>query len=258
MDSGSIGFMIFCTALVFIMTPALAFFYGGLVRRKNVINTMMASVFITGTAVLMWVLFGYSFSFGADAGGFVGGLDFLGLNNVSISDSTRGLEIPDMLFCAFQMMFAIITPALITGAVAGRMKFKALVPFICLWSLLVYYPLAHMVWGGGFMGAEVEGGAGLFGTGLYLNSVDFAGGNVVHISSGITGLVLAVILGKRRDYDRSTYTPHNIPFVLLGAALLWFGWFGFNAGSALAANSSTRIYNICCFIGLRLDFMDGY
>ena len=145
MDSGSIGFMIFCTALVFIMTPALAFFYGGLVRRKNVINTMMASVFITGTAVLMWVLFGYSFSFGADAGGFVGGLDFLGLNNVSISDSTRGLEIPDMLFCAFQMMFAIITPALITGAVAGRMKFKALVPFICLWSLLVYYPLAHTI-----------------------------------------------------------------------------------------------------------------
>lgn len=238
MDSGSIGFMIFCTALVFIMTPALAFFYGGLVRRKNVINTMMASVFITGTAVLMWVLFGYSFSFGTDAGGFVGGFDFLGLNNVSISDSTRGLEIPDMLFCAFQMMFAIITPALITGAVAGRMKFKALVPFICLWSLLVYYPLAHMVWGGGFMGAEVEGGAGLFGTGLYLNSVDFAGGNVVHISSGVTGLVLAVILGKRRDYDRSTYTPHNIPFVLLGAAFLWFGWFGFNAGSALAANGT--------------------
>ena len=236
MDSGSIGFMIFCTALVFIMTPALAFFYGGLVRRKNVINTMMASVFITGTAVLMWVLFGYSFSFGADAGGFVGGLDFLGLNNVSISDSTRGLEIPDMLFCAFQMMFAIITPALITGAVAGRMKFKALVPFICLWSLLVYYPLAHMVWGGGFMGAEVEGGAGLFGTGLYLNSVDFAGGNVVHISSGVSGLVLAILIGKRKGIEKRSVVPHNIPFVVLGASLLWFGWFGFNAGSALAAD----------------------
>lgn len=134
------------------------------------------------------------------------------------------------------MMFAVITPALITGAIAGRMKFKALVPFICLWSIVVYYPLAHMVWGGGFLGAGTDGG--LFGTGLYLDSVDFAGGNVVHISSGITGLVLAIILGKRRDYERSAYKPHNIPFVLLGAALLWFGWFGFNAGSALAANGT--------------------
>ena len=182
MDRGSIAFMMVCTALVFIMTPALAFFYGGLVRKKNVINTMTATMFIAGTAVLMWVLFGYSLSFGGDNGGFIGNFDFLGLSGVSISESTRGLEIPDLLFCAFQMMFAIITPALITGAVAGRMKFKALVPFICLWSLLVYYPLAHMVWGGGFMGAEVEGGSGLFGTGLYLDSVDFAGGNVVHIS----------------------------------------------------------------------------
>ena len=238
MDRGSIAFMMVCTALVFIMTPALAFFYGGLVRKKNVINTMMATMFIAGTAVLMWVLFGYSLSFGGDNGGFIGNFDFLGLSGVSISESTRGLEIPDLLFCAFQMMFAIITPALITGAVAGRMKFKALVPFICLWSLLVYYPLAHMVWGGGFMGAEVEGGSGLFGTGLYLDSVDFAGGNVVHISSGVTGLVLAIILGKRRDYHKNSYQPHNIPFVLLGAAFLWFGWFGFNAGSALAANGT--------------------
>ena len=154
-------------------------------------------------------------------------------------------------------MFAIITPALITGAVAGRMKFKALVPFICLWSLLVYYPLAHMVWGGGFMGAEVEGGSGLFGTGLYLDSVDFAGGNVVHISSGVTGLVLAIILGKRRDYHKNSYQPHNIPFVLLGAAFLWFGWFGFNAGSALAANGTavhafmtTGISSACGLISL--------
>lgn len=238
MDRGSIAFMMVCTALVFIMTPALAFFYGGLVRKKNVINTMMATMFIAGTAVLMWVLFGYSLSFGGDNGGFIGNFDFLGLSGVSISESTRGLEIPDLLFCAFQMMFAIITPALITGAVAGRMKFKALVPFICLWSLLVYYPLAHMVWGGGFMGAEVEGGSGLFGTGLYLDSVDFAGGNVVHISSGVTGLVLAIILGKRRDYHKNSYQPHNIPFVLLGAAFLWFGWFGFNAGSVLAANGT--------------------
>lgn len=238
MNSGSIGFILICAALVFLMTPALAFFYGGLVRRKNVLNTMMATVFICGTAVLMWILFGYSFSFGTDAGGVIGGLDFLGFQNVSITESTRGLEIPDMCFAVFQMMFAIITPALITGAVAGRMKFKALLPFICLWTLLVYYPLAHMVWGGGFMGAEADGGAGLFGTGLYLNSVDFAGGNVVHISSGITGLVLAVILGRRRDYERNACRPHNIPFVFLGAALLWFGWFGFNAGSALAANGT--------------------
>lgn len=236
MDSGSIGFMMVCTALVFLMTPALAFFYGGLVRRKNVLNTMMAVMFIAGTAMVMWLLFGYSLSFGGDSAGIIGNFDFLGLSNVSIKESTRGLEIPDMLYCTFQMMFAVITPALLTGAVAGRMKFKALVPFICLWTLVVYYPMAHMVWGGGFMGSAAEGGSGLFGTGFYLNSVDFAGGNVVHISSGITGLVLAIILGKRRGYERNTYSPHNIPFVLLGAALLWFGWFGFNAGSALAAN----------------------
>lgn len=236
MNSGSISFMLICSALVLLMTPGLAFFYGGLVRRKNVLNTMMATTFIIGTAIVMWILFGYSLSFGSDAGGFIGGFDFLGFNNVSINESTRGLEIPDMLFAAFQMMFAIITPALITGAVAGRMKFKALIPFIILWTIVVYYPMAHMVWGGGFMGSAAEGGSGLFGTGLYLNSVDFAGGNVVHISSGITGLVLAVILGKRRGYERSTYAPHNIPFVFLGAALLLFGWFGFNAGSALSAN----------------------
>lgn len=238
MNTGSIAFMLVCTALVFLMTPALAFFYGGLARRKNVINTMMATIFISGTAIVMWILLGYSLSFGSDIGGVIGGLDFLGFSNVSISESSRGLEIPDMLFAAFQMMFAIITPALITGAVAGRMKFKALVPFICLWSLVVYYPLAHMVWGGGFMGSAAEGGSGLFSSGLYLNSVDFAGGNVVHISSGITGLVLAIMLGKRRDYDRNNHTPHNIPFILLGAGLLWFGWFGFNAGSALAANGT--------------------
>ena len=234
MNSGSVSFIIICSALVFLMTPALAFFYGGLVRRKNVLNTMFATMFIAGTAIVMWILFGYSLSFGSDVGGVIGGFDFLGFNNVSISESTRGLEIPDALFAGFQMMFAVITPALITGAIAGRMKFKALVPFICLWSIVVYYPLAHMVWGGGFLGAGTDGG--LFGTGLYLDSVDFAGGNVVHISSGITGLVLAIILGKRRDYERSAYKPHNIPFVLLGAALLWFGWFGFNAGSALAAD----------------------
>lgn len=236
MSAGSIGFMIVCSALVLLMTPALAFFYGGLVRRKNVINTMMATTFIVGVAMVMWVLFGYSLSFGNDTGGLVGGFNYLGLSNVSENSSTRGLEIPDMLYAIFQMMFAVITPALITGAIAGRMKFKPLIAFIVLWSIVVYYPMAHMVWGGGFLGSETEGGSGLFGTGLYINSVDFAGGNVVHISSGVTGLVLAILLGKRREYDRKAYQPHNIPFVFLGAALLLFGWFGFNAGSALAAN----------------------
>ena len=236
MSAGSIGFMIVCSALVLLMTPALAFFYGGLVRRKNVINTMMATTFIVGLAMVMWILFGYSLSFGSDNGGLIGGFDFLGFNNVKENASTRGLEIPDMLYAIFQMMFAVITPALITGAVAGRMKFKALISFVFLWSIVVYYPMAHMVWGGGFLGSAAEGGSGLFGSGIYLNSVDFAGGNVVHISSGISGLLLAILLKKRREYDHTAYQPHNIPFVFLGAALLLFGWFGFNAGSALAAN----------------------
>ena len=156
MNSGSICFIIMCSALVFLMTPALAFFYGGLVRRKNVLNTMFATMFIAGTAMVMWILFGYSLSFGSDIGGFIGGFDFLGFKNVSITESTRGLEIPDALFAGFQMMFAVITPALITGAIAGRMNFKALVPFICLWSLIVYYPMAHMVWGGGFLGLQLK------------------------------------------------------------------------------------------------------
>lgn len=236
MSAGSIGFMIVCSALVLLMTPALAFFYGGLVRRKNVINTMMATTFIVGLAMVMWILFGYSLSFGNDNGGLIGGFDFFGFNNVSENSSTRGLEIPDMLYAIFQMMFAVITPALITGAVAGRMKFKALIAFVFLWSIIVYYPMAHMVWGGGFLGSAAEGGSGLFGSGIYLNSVDFAGGNVVHISSGVSGLLLAILLKKRREYDHTAYQPHNIPFVFLGAALLLFGWFGFNAGSALAAN----------------------
>lgn len=222
MNNGSIAFILICSGLVFLMTPALAFFYGGLVRRKNVLNTMMNCMFITGIAGILWVVIGYSLSFGSDHFLMIGDLSSLGFQNVSLVDSTRGLEIPDALFALFQMMFAMITPALITGSVAGRMKFKALVPFIILWSFLVYYPLAHMVWGGGFLAA--------------IGSVDFAGGNVVHISSGVSGLVLAIILGKRIGYEQANYKPHNITYVVLGASLLWFGWFGFNAGSALAAN----------------------
>ena len=212
-----------CAALVFIMTPGLAFFYGGLVRRKNVVNTMMACVAIMGLSVIMWTLFGYSLSFGGNHGGIIGDLRWFALNGVGMEPGLYADSIPHLVFCAFQMMFAMITPALITGSLVGRMKFKALFLFIALWSLAVYYPMAHMVWGeGGFLAA--------------IGSVDFAGGNVVHISSGVSALTLAVILGRRRGYEHTSYRIHNIPFVVLGAGLLWFGWFGFNAGSALKAD----------------------
>ena len=216
--------MIICSALVFFMTPGLAFFYGGLVRRKNVLNTMISSFFIMGLASLMWVLVGYSLSFSGNCGGVIGNLKSFCMNNVGWEPGAYADGIPALLFAAFQMMFAIITPALITGSVVGRMKFKALFAFIALWLLVVYFPMAHMVWGKGGLLGEV------------LGSVDFAGGNVVHISSGVSGLVLSLMLGKRRGYEKTAYRTHNIPFVLLGASILWFGWFGFNAGSALGAN----------------------
>ncbi|HJB16303.1 MAG TPA: ammonium transporter [Candidatus Blautia excrementipullorum] len=223
MDTGNTAFMIICAAFVFFMTPGLAFFYGGLVRRKNVCNTMMACVAIMGLSVVMWALFGYSLSFGGNHGGIIGDLRWFGLNGVGMEAGPYAETIPHLVFCAFQMMFAMITPALITGSLVGRMKFKALFLFVALWSLIVYYPLAHMVWGeGGFLAA--------------IGSVDFAGGNVVHISSGISALTLAILLGRRRGYEFTTYRVHNIPFVVLGASMLWFGWFGFNAGSALEAN----------------------
>ncbi|MEE1313827.1 MAG: ammonium transporter [Lachnospiraceae bacterium] len=223
MNTGDTAFMLISTALVFFMTPGLAFFYGGLVRRKNVCNTMLACVAIMGLSVVMWTLFGYSLSFGGNHGAIIGDFRWLGLNGVGMEAGPYADSIPHLVFCAFQMMFAMITPALITGSLVGRMKFKALFLFIALWSLIVYYPLAHMVWGeGGFLAA--------------IGSVDFAGGDVVHISSGISALVLAVILGRRRGYEHTTYRIHNIPFVVLGASMLWFGWFGFNAGSALGAN----------------------
>ena len=223
MNSGDTGFMLICAALVFFMTPGLAFFYGGLVRRKNVVNTMMAIVMIMGLSVVMWALFGYSLAFGGNHGGIIGDFRWFGLEGVGWDIGPYSDSIPNLVFCAFQMMFAIITPALITGSVVGRMKFKALFIFVGIWSVIVYYPLAHMVWGQGGLLAE-------------LGSVDFAGGDVVHISSGITALVLAIILGRRKGYERATYRIHNIPFVVLGATILWFGWFGFNAGSALKAD----------------------
>ncbi|OCA98214.1 ammonium transporter [Clostridium beijerinckii] len=219
---GDSSFILICSALVLLMTPGLAFFYGGMVRRKNVLNTLMSSFFICGLASVMWVLIGYSLAFGDNIGGVIGGLNFFGFNGVGGDPSSYAPTIPHELFAAFQMMFAIITPALITGSLVGRMRFSALFIFIALWSILVYYPLAHMVWGSG----------GLINS---LGAVDFAGGDVVHISSGVSGLVACIVLGKRRGYGMMSYKPHNIPFVVLGAALLWFGWFGFNAGSALNA-----------------------
>lgn len=223
MNAGDTGFMLICTAFVFFMTPGLAFFYGGLVRRKNVVNTMMACGAIMGLSVVMWTLFGYSLAFGGNHGGIIGDFRWFALNGVGWEPGPYADTIPHLVFVAFQMMFAMITPALITGVVVGRMRFKALFFFIAIWSLIVYYPMAHMVWGdGGFLAA--------------IGSVDFAGGNVVHISSGVSALVLAIYLGQRRGYAKATYRTHNIPFVFLGAAMLWFGWFGFNAGSALKAD----------------------
>lgn len=223
MNAGDTGFMLICTAFVFFMTPGLAFFYGGLVRRKNVVNTMMACGAIMGLSVVMWTLFGYSLAFGGNHGGIIGDLRWFALNGVGWEPGPYADTIPHLVFVAFQMMFAMITPALITGAVVGRMRFKALFFFVAIWSLIVYYPMAHMVWGdGGFLAV--------------IGSVDFAGGNVVHISSGVSALVLAIYLGQRRGYAKATYRTHNIPFVFLGSAMLWFGWFGFNAGSALKAD----------------------
>jgi len=222
-NTGDTGFMLIASAMVFFMTPGLAFFYGGLVRRKNVINTMMSSFFIMGLSAALWVLVGYSLSFSGN-NSIIGNFHWFCFQNVGQEAGPYADTIPHLVYAAFQMMFAIITPALITGSVAGRMRFKALFLFIALWLFVVYYPLAHMVWGKGGLLGEI------------LGSVDFAGGNVVHISSGVSGLVLCLLLGKRIGYEKTAYRIHNIPFVLLGASILWFGWFGFNAGSALAAN----------------------
>ncbi len=223
-NSGDTAWMMVSCALVFIMTPGLGFFYGGMVRRKNVLNTLMSSFFVCGLASVLWVLIGYSLSFGADTGaGVIGNLQFFGLSNLGETVSYAP-TIPSFVFVAFQMMFAIITPALITGALVERMRFSALIIFIAIWSVVVYYPLAHMVWStDGFLAK--------------LGAVDFAGGNVVHISSGVSGLVACILLGKRKGHGVVSYNPHNLPIVMLGAALLWFGWFGFNAGSALTSGT---------------------
>ena len=231
-DVGSSAFMIVCTMLVLLMTPGLAFFYGGLSRRKNVVNTMAMVVVVIGVVGVMWVICGWSFAYGGDGSNPVfGGFDQLGCLSATrdmlaeAQSVPEGAVYPGIINIGFQMAFAMITTAIITGALAGRMKFGAVVLFIALWVPIVYAPLAHMVWGGD--GSLI---------GDTIGALDFAGGDVVHISSGVTGLVLCLLLGKRREFGVMSYRPHNVPFVVLGATLLWFGWFGFNAGSQFAAD----------------------
>lgn len=234
-SSGDTAFILVAAALVLLMTPGLAFFYGGLVRTRNVLNTMMMSLLLMAVVGVTWVLWGYSLAFdvtaevskgtfGQGLEKFIGGLDWVFLNGVKF-DAPDPIgyagTIPHAIFMVYQMMFAIITPALISGAIVERMSFKAYFWFILLWSTLVYSPLAHMVWGRGFL--------------QELGALDFAGGTVVHISSGVAAVVAVLVVGSRKDFATRPHTPHNVPYVLLGIGLLWFGWFGFNAGSALAA-----------------------
>jgi len=224
MSAGDTTFVLISAALVMFMTPGLALFYGGMVRHKNVLGTLMQSFILLGLITLQWVLWGYSLSFGTDHGGLIGGLGWFGLTGVGMDPSPDyGTTVPHLAFMIFQCMFAIITVGLITGAVAERMKFSAFLLFALLWSTFVYNPLAHWVWGvGGWMGR--------------MGALDFAGGTVVHISSGVSALAAALVIGRRLGYGSTPYIPHNLPMTITGAAILWFGWFGFNAGSALACN----------------------
>ena len=222
-DSGDTAWVLISSALVLMMTPALAFFYGGMVRRKNVLSTLNLSFVMIALISVQWVLIGYSLSFGSDRGGLIGGLDYLGLNGVGAAPSDYAPSIPHLAFAAFQMMFAIITPALITGAFVERVRFKSFVIFSLLWATLVYDPVCHWVWGSG----------GILGR---LGALDFAGGTVVHITAGFSALAFALVIGPRRGFGKAAFEPSNIPFSVLGAGLLWMGWFGFNGGSALVAD----------------------
>lgn len=228
-DTGDTAWMLISTALVFLMTPGLALFYCGMVRGKNVLSVLMQSFVAAGLVSVIWILVGYSLAFGPDHGGVIGDFSWAGLNGVSIfqSDPHYAGTIPHMLFMLFQMTFAIITPALISGAIVERMKFSAYFLFLLLWSLLVYAPLAHMIWG-------YHGLLGMTGP---IRALDFAGGTVVEMASGVASLVMAVLLGRRRSHSAEELRPHNLPFTLLGTGILWFGWFGFNAGSALTSGS---------------------
>ena len=223
MDTGDTAWVLMSTALVMLMTPALGFFYGGLVQRKNVLATIMHSFFILALISVVWVLWGYSLAF-APGGQWIGGLEWIGFQGVGLEPNpTYAATIPHQLFAVYQMMFAAITPALITGAFAERKRFKAMVVFSVLWSTLVYAPVAHWVW-------SPDGWL------FQLGALDFAGGTVVHITSGVSALVAAMVLGKRLGFGKEAMEPHNLTYTVLGAGLLWFGWFGFNAGSALGAN----------------------
>ena len=231
MDTGDTAWMLTSTALVLFMTPGLAFFYGGMVRSKNVLGMLMQNFFAMGLIAVIWVLIGYTLVFGDFGnGGFIGNFDFIGLKDVALEPVTLGpdggfqlaLTIPFILFAAYQMTFAVITPALITGATADRMKFSAYALFIALWLVLVYAPVGHMVFGGGWIAD--------------MGALDFAGGAVVHMNAGAAALAVILVLGKRKGWPSEHMAPHNLPFTLLGTGILWFGWFGFNAGSALTAS----------------------
>ncbi|HQL64081.1 MAG TPA: ammonium transporter [bacterium] len=227
-SAGDTSWVLVCSALVMLMTaPGLALFYGGLVNQRNVLSTLMHSFFLLCLISVQWVLWGYSLSFGTDIGSFIGGLDHLLFKGVGAEPRMAGGTIPHAAFAMFQAMFAIITVALISGTFAERMNFSAFVLFSLLWATFIYDPLCHWVWGGGWLGA--------------MGALDLAGGTVVHISSGASALMAAIVIGKRVGYPKSATPPHNLPFTLIGGGLLWFGWFGFNAGSALAANGLAAI-----------------
>ena len=223
-SAGDTAWILVCCSLVLLMTPALAFFYGGMVRRKNVLSTLTLSYIFMALIGVQWIVYGYSLAFGSDINGLIGGLNFLGFQNVgALPNADYSKTIPHTLFAAFQMMFAVITPALITGAFVERVKFKSFLLFSLLWATMVYDPLCHWVWGqGGWLKS--------------MGVLDFAGGTVVHVAAGFSALAFAMVIGPRKGYGNSLIEPNNIPLTVLGAGLLWVGWFGFNAGSALAAN----------------------
>ncbi len=229
MDTGTTAWLLTSSALVLFMTPGLALFYGGMVRSKNVLAMLMKNYVAMGIVTITWIAVGFSLAFSGNSTigdwSVVGNLDLWGVRDVGLGNDIFGADYPDMLFMAFQMMFAIITPALIAGAVAERMKFTAWVAFIAIWSIVVYAPMAHWVWGGGFIATEIE-------------ALDFAGGLVVHINAGVAALVLVLVLGPRIGWRRDAIRPHSLPLTILGAGILWLGWFGFNAGSALAADGA--------------------
>ena len=224
MNSGDTAWLLVSAALVMLMTPGLAFFYGGMVRKKNILGTIMQSVIVIGLVSVEWVLVGYSLAFGPDHGGIIGDFSWAGLRGVGLAPfKDYAATVPHQAFMVYQMMFAVITPALITGAIAERFKFSTYLVFTLLWVLLVYNPVAHWVWG---IGGWIRN----------LGALDFAGGTVVHITSGVSALAAAIVAGKRKGYGTENLSPHNLPMTVLGAGILWFGWFGFNAGSALSAN----------------------